>query len=252
MISAGIDVGAKTIKAALVDDGKVLGTALVPAGFDLKEGVEEAYTKALEAAGVTKDQVGAVVSTGAGSKEVTFATKTVTIVGAAARGAHYHNPEVRTIIDVGAEEGRGIKVSPDGKVVDFVVNEKCAAGAGAFTEAMARALEVTVEEIGQLSLKSQKSVPMNAQCAVFAESEVVSLIHSKTPKEDIARAIHEAIASRIVSMVRRVGLEKEVGLTGGLSRNPGYVDAVQKLLGMELKVLPEPDMVGAIGAAMSA
>ena len=161
-------------------------------------------------------------------------------------------PEARTVIDVGAEEGRGIKIEANGKVIDFAVNEKCAAGAGAFAEAMSRALEVSLEEFGQLSLKSDKSIPMNAQCAVFAESEVVSLVHAKTPKQDISRAVHDAIASRIVSMVRRVGINKDVVLIGGLAYNPGFVDALTRGLETEVSVPDNPEYIGAMGAAIVA
>ena len=160
--------------------------------------------------------------------------------------------DVRTVIDVGAEEGRGIKIEADGKVIDFAVNEKCAAGAGAFAEAMSRALEVSLEEFGQISLKSDKTIPMNAQCAVFAESEVVSLVHAKTPKHDIAKAVHDAIASRIVSMVRRVGINKKIALVGGVSHNPGFLDALERALETEVVVPENPDYIGALGAAIVA
>jgi benzoyl-CoA reductase subunit D len=176
----------------------------------------------------------------------------VTEVGADAKGATFLFPTARTVIDVGAEEGRGIRCDENGKVVDFVVNEKCAAGAGAFTEAMARALELKLEEMGALSLQATKAVPMNAQCTVFAESEVVSLVHAKTPKTDIVRAVHDAIASRIISMVRRVGVEKEVVLIGGMARNIGFVDSLKRGLEMDLVVPDEPEFVGALGAALIA
>ncbi|MFQ6113417.1 MAG: acyl-CoA dehydratase activase, partial [bacterium] len=130
------------------------------------------------------------------------------------------------------------------------VNEKCAAGAGAFTEAMARALEMPVEEFGELSLKSSQEIPMNAQCAVFAESEVVSLLHAKTPKEDIARAVNDAIASRISSMVRKVGFEKEIMLIGGVAHNVGFVGALKKDFETDIITPPHPEFVGAYGAAL--
>jgi benzoyl-CoA reductase subunit D len=139
-----------------------------------------------------------------------------------------------------------------GKVVDFAINDKCAAGAGAFVEAMARALEVKLDEIGPLSLQASKAVPMNAQCAVFAESELVSLVHAKTPKPDMARAIHDAIADRIVSMVRRVGMEPEVVLIGGVARNVGFIQSLGRGLDMEVKLPADPEFVGAIGAALVA
>ena len=152
----------------------------------------------------------------------------------------------------GAEEGRTSRITEDGKIIDFAYNEKCAAGAGSFAEAMARALEIPLEEFGPLSLESEEAVQMNAQCAVFAESEVVSLVHSKTSKEDIARAVHDAIASRITSMLRRVGIEKEVVLIGGLALNPGFVDALKRDLEMEIYIPEDPEFAGALGAAIAA
>ena len=140
-------------------------------------------------------------------------------------------PTAQTVVDVGAEEGRGIKANAEGKVVDFAGNEKCAAGAGAFAESMARALQMTLKEFGEASLRSDKTIPMNAQCTVFAESEVVSLIHSATPKEDIAKAVLDAVASRVCAMVRRVGIEGDVVLIGGMVHNPGFVAVPEGVAG---------------------
>ena len=137
-------------------------------------------------------------------------------------------------------------------VMDFALNEKCAAGAGAFTEAMSRALEVSVEELGQMSLRSEKATPMNAQCAVFAESEVVSLLHNKTPKEDISRAVHDAIASRIVSLARKVGFEPDVVFIGGVAHNAGFVDSLERALECKVTIPEHPEYVGAYGAALAA
>lgn len=253
MITAGIDVGAKTIKVVILDGQKILTKTSVLAGFETEESVKEAYEKALGQAGIQGEAVGGVGATGAGRRAVSFANASVTEVSADAQGSVFLYPSTRTVIDVGAEEGRGIKASAEGKVVDFAVNEKCAAGAGAFTESMARALEVSLAEFGQISLKSEKTIPMNAQCTVFAESEVVSLIHSNTSKEDIARAVHDAIASRISAMVRRVGLEQDVILVGGVAYNIGFVESIKRVLGVENIVVPQdPEYVGALGAALVA
>jgi benzoyl-CoA reductase subunit D len=160
--------------------------------------------------------------------------------------------EVRTVIDVGAEEGRAIKVNSAGKVIDFVVNEKCAAGTGAFIEAMARALEVALEELGPLSLQATQDIGINAQCAVFAESELVSLVHAQTPKADMARAIHAAIADRIAALARRVGLENKIMLIGGLAKNVGFISSLQKELATDLTIPDHPEFVSALGAALIA
>lgn len=252
MITAGIDVGAKTIKAVVVKDGEIAGQAIVSAGFDTKEAAGKAYDEALAASGVTREEIAALIATGAGRKEVSYATDTVTEVGADARGVSKLFPSARTVIDVGAEEGRAIRINDAGKVQDFAVNEKCAAGAGAFTEAMARALEVPLDGLGEFSLKSTQAVPMNAQCTVFAESEVVTLVHAKTPKADIARAVHDAIADRITSTVRRVGINKDVALIGGVARNIGFVKSLEEDLEMKLLIPAAPEFVGALGAALIA
>jgi benzoyl-CoA reductase subunit D len=252
MITTGIDVGAKNVKVVIQEDGKILGKGLVLAGLDMEGAIVGALDAALKDAGLGRDKIEKLYATGAGRKEVNDADDSYTEVGADAAGVAQIFPEARTVIDVGAEEGRAIRVDGQGKVVDFAVNERCAAGAGAFTEAMARALEIPLEEIGPLSLTSTKAVPMNAQCAVFAESEVVSLIHQKTQKQDIARAVHDAMASRITSMARRVGVEPEVALIGGVARNPGFVDSLRRDLELELLVPEDPEFVSAFGAALLA
>jgi benzoyl-CoA reductase subunit D len=249
MITAGVDCGAKNVKVVILKDGKVAGKAVVPAGIDAASAAERAYDDALKMAGVARSAVGKVISTGTGKNEPKFKSDIVTEVGADARGIHYLLPNVRTVVDVGAEEGRAIKVDENGKVIDFAINEKCAAGAGAFTEAMARALEMPIEEFGAFSLKSNQEVPMNAQCAVFAESEVVSLVHRKIPKQDIARAIHNAIADRITSMVRMVGITPDLALIGGVSKNVGFVASLKEDLQIEIIIPEDREYVGAIGAA---
>jgi benzoyl-CoA reductase subunit D len=153
---------------------------------------------------------------------------------------------------VGAEEGRSIKISADGKVLDFAINDKCAAGTGAFVEAMSRALEVSMDEMSKITLQSTQTLSINAQCAVFGESEVVSLIHQKTPKPDIARAVMNAIAGRIASVARIVGLEKDVVMVGGMAKNAGFVDSLKKNIEMDVLVPKDPDYMGALGAAEAA
>jgi len=252
MITAGVDIGAKTIKIVIMKDGQVIGQNLVMAGYDFQESLKTAWDEVLTKTGLTLNQIDRIVATGAGKKEAGMAHDQVTEISAAARGAITLDNRVRTVIDVGAEEGRAIKIDANGKVVDFAINEKCAAGAGAFTEAMARALEVKLEELGPLSLTSTQAVAMNAQCAVFAESELVTLVHAKTLKPDMARAVHDAIADRIVSMVRRVGMENEVMLIGGVAKNVGFYESLKRELETEVIVPKDPELVSALGAALLA
>lgn len=263
MITAGIDMGSRSVKVVFLEnlDGAdaplkwgVKGKHIMfPDDLDMDIAAEKAFADGLAAAGIRREDVRNVVSTGAGRKQVKFAAGDVTEVSSGARGAVFLCPTARTVVDVGAEEGRGLKANADGKVVDFAGNEKCAAGAGAFAESMSRALQLTLKEFGEASLRSDKSIPMNAQCTVFAESEVVSLIHSSTPKEDIAKSVLDAVASRVCAMVRRVGIEGDVILIGGMVHNPGFVASLKTALGIDKIHLPEmPEYVSALGAALIA
>jgi benzoyl-CoA reductase subunit D len=252
MITAGIDMGSKTIKVVVLRDAEVVGKAIAVAGFESREVAEKALEQALQDAGVSMEEVDRIVATGAGRNNAPHSERDISEVASDARGVIKMYPSARTVIDVGAEEGRAIRCNDAGKIVDFALNEKCAAGAGAFTEAMSRALEIPIQELGQMSRNSKNPVPMNAQCAVFAESEVVSLLHDKVPKEDIARAVHEAIASRIVSLARKVGFQPDVVLIGGVAHNVGFVDSLTKALQCEVTIPEEPEYIGAYGAALAA
>ncbi len=252
MIVAGIDVGGKNLHIVVKKDGQVLGKAAGPTGIKKAEAVEQLYDEVLKKAGLTRKDVERVVATGSSAKRVAFANSYIPDAAADARGVNKLVPSARTVIDVGAEEGRAIKVNPEGRIVDFAVNNKCAAGTGTFVEAMSRALEVSVDEISKIALQSTQTLSVNAQCAVFGESEVVSLIHQKTPKPDIARAVMNAIAGRVASVARIVGLEKDVVMIGGMARNAGFVDSLKKSIDMNVVVPEDPDYMGALGAAEAA
>jgi benzoyl-CoA reductase subunit D len=224
----------------------------VLAGFEVAKNAQKAIDMALKKAGITKDDLNKVVSTGAGEKLAPFYDETKSMVGCDSLGAVYLHPPTRSVIDVGAEEGRGMRCDETGKVLDFEVNEKCAAGAGAFTEAMSRALEVPLEEFGALSLKATEEIPMNAQCTVFAESEVVTMVHNKVSKANMAKAVHDAMASRISSMIRKIGFNKDVLLAGGVAKNVGFVESLNKDLELKVVVPKDPEYVGALGAALAA
>ena len=253
MISVGIDCGAKNTKTVILKDGELVGKGAALTGFDQEFAVNKSLETALENAGISRDQVEKVGGTGSGKAAIKMADLQVNDIKAMAKGANYFFPKARTVADVGAEEGRAVKINEKGNVVDFAINEKCAAGAGAFIEAMARALETSLEDMGPLALKSDKEIPMNAQCAIFAESEVVGLIHAKTEKQDISKAIHDAMASRIVSMIRRVGVNDDVVIIGGVGRNPGFVQSMKRELKVKDLYIPdEPDFGAATGAAVVA
>jgi benzoyl-CoA reductase subunit D len=253
MITAGIDCGAKNTKTVVLKDGEIIGKGCVLTGFDQEKAVEDSLAQAVDGAGISLEDIEKIGGTGGGSTSIKMADVLINDIKAMGNGAHYFFSNARTVADVGAEEGRTAKLDEKGNPVDFAINEKCAAGAGLFIEGMARALSVTVEEMGSLALKSEKKIPMNAQCVIFAESEVVGLIHAKTNKADISKAVHDAMAGRIVSMIMQVGVHEDVVMIGGVARNPGLLELIKKELHVENLFIPEePEFGAAVGAAVMA
>jgi len=253
MLTAGIDCGAKNTKTVILKDGKIIAKGMNLTGFDQVAAIKASLEAALNVAGIKEDDLDHIGGTGSGAAEIKQADAQVNDIKATAKAANYFFPSSRTVTDVGAEEGRAVKIDDHGTVIDFAINEKCAAGAGAFIEAMSRALEVPLVEMGSLALSSDKTIPMNAQCAIFAESEVVGLIHAKTEKQDISKAIHDAMASRIVSMIRRIGVNPDIAMIGGVGRNPGFVHSLKSELEVDTIYIPEdPEFGAAVGAAIVA
>lgn len=251
MITAGIDIGGRDVKVLLLRDGKVIARTKAAGGFEQGRVASGLLEKAASDASISTEQIERIGATGSGKKYAPPHDVDITEIGAVAKGARFTIPSAKTVIDSGAEDSRGIKVD-NGTAKDFVTNDKCAAGAGAFCESMARALELSLEEFGEISLTSAEAVPINAQCAVFAESEVVSLINSKTPKENIARAVNDALAERVVAMVKRIGVEKDVVVVGGLAKNVGYLAALKRGFKTDVLVPEYPEYIGALGAALAA
>jgi benzoyl-CoA reductase subunit D len=253
MITAGIDCGAKNTQAIILQESQIIGKAMLATGFEQEKAAEESLTQAAQDAGIAKDDVQKIFTTGSGRNAFEAADGEVSDIKAMAKGAHFFFPNARTVIDIGAEEGRAAKIDEQGNVVDFAINEKCAAGAGAFIEGMARALEVSVKEMGSLCLRSDKHIPMNAQCVIFAESDVVNLIHANTEKPEISKAIHDAIASRIASVIRRIGVNEDIVMIGGVGYNPGFISALKRELKVDTIYIPdEPEYGAAVGAAVLA
>jgi len=249
MITAGIDCGAKNTKTVILKDGKIIGKGKALTGFDQDKAVRESLEAAYKSAGVSEKDIEKFGGTGSGKNSIKGAV-IVNEIKAMGKAAHFFFPGARTAADVGAEEARTAKLDEKGSPIDFAVNEKCAAGAGSFIEAMSRALETPLEEMGPLALTSDMEIPMNAQCVIFAESEVVSLIHAKTEKKDISKAIHDAIAGRIVSMIRRIGVNEDVVMLGGLAYNSAFVNAMKTQLNVEKILIPDdPEFGAATGAA---
>jgi benzoyl-CoA reductase subunit D len=252
MITAGIDLGTQSVKAVILKDGEVISCGKAFSGFDPTKAAEQAVGEALKKAKLSLSDVNHITTTGSGMDMAPNANSTISMMGADAKAGVHLFPNARTIIDVGAEEARAVKCDDNGLMVDFIVNERCAAGAGAFIEAMARALEVKLEEMGPLSLKAERASPINATCVIFGESDVVSLIHRQESKPEIARAIFDAMADRVSSMVHRLGVNPDVVLVGGVAKDVGFVASLKRKLGTDVLIPEYPDYSGALGAALVA
>jgi len=252
MITAGIDLGTQSVKAVILKDGEVISRGKSFSGFDPTKAAEQAVDEALKKAKLSLSDVDHVTATGSGMDMAPHSNSTISMMGADAKAGVYLFPKARTIIDVGAEEARAVKCDDKGIMMDFVVNERCAAGAGAFIEAMARALEVTIEEMGPLSLKAERASSINATCVIFGESDVVTLIHRQETKPEIARAIFDAMADRVSSMVYRLGVNPDVVLVGGVAKDVGFVASLKRKLGVDVLIPEYPEYAGALGAALVA
>lgn len=254
MVVCGCDVGSTTGKALIMKNGEVLGYSIIPCAVRPEVTAELALEEALQASGLTKrDDLDYMVGTGYGRVRIPFADENVSEITCHGIGAFHLNPADRTLIDIGGQDCKVIRISPKGKVVDFAMNDKCAAGTGRFFEGMARVLEISLTDISELSLNSIDPAQISSQCTVFAESEVITLLNEGVSIEDIAAGINEAIAARLSSLVRKVGLEEEVSVSGGCAKNEGLMHALEKKLGVEVKPLSmDPQIIGALGAALIA
>lgn len=252
MITAGIDMGIQTVKVVIVKDGEVAAKAKAFSGFEPTKAAEQSFAQALKDAGANQNDVSYVLATGSGMEMAPYSNGTVSMMSADARAGVFLIPTARTIVDVGAEEARAVKCDDRGIMADFVVNERCAAGAGTFIEAMARAIEVKLEEMGPLSLKAERASTINASCVIFGESDVVTLIHRQESKPEIARAVFDAMADRVSSMVHRLGINVDVVLVGGVAKDVGFVESFKRKLGVNILVPESPEFVGALGAGLIA
>jgi predicted CoA-substrate-specific enzyme activase len=250
---AGVDVGSTQTKAVIVDGGRrIVARVLIATGANVTRAGETAFARACEAAALPRAAVGSVVGTGYGRYKVTFGDAQITEITCHARGAHAAFPRTRTVIDMGGQDTKAIKVGPDGAVVDFSMNDKCAAGTGRFLSAAADVTGVSLDEIGPRALDAVAPVRLTSVCTVFVESDILSYLAQKKSVEDILGGVHKAIATRTMALVRRVGVEDEVTFTGGVSRNVGMVRALEAVLGRPLNVSPDGHYMGALGAALFA
>ena len=245
---AGVDIGSTMTKVVLMNRA-ILASVIGPTGPEHRKLANRVMEEALAKASLSFDAITYVVATGYGRINVPFADKQITEISCHARGVSYLLPEVRTVIDIGGQDCKGIKLS-NGRAVDFVMNDKCAAGTGRFLEVTAEELGVKLDDMGRLSLGAKNKVEISSTCTVFAAQEVVSKLSEGMPLPDIIAGLHEAIATRIYGMVRRLKIEREVALTGGGAKNIGLVRALEAKLGYPVLVPPEPLLTGAIGAAL--
>ena len=248
----GIDIGSAFSKAVVCADGVFKGYAVAPSGGNYRETAERIRAEALGKIGLTPGGLSFTVATGYGSAAVEFSNQTVTDISCQAKGIHHLFPNVRTVIDIGGQFSKVIKVDEDGRATNFILNEKCAAGSGKFLQVIARLLHMEISDIGPLSLKSQKPVEFNTGCAVFAESEAVSRIAEGALMEDILAGVHKAMASKIVNLVERTGPVGICVVTGGGAKDIGLVKAIESELGIILLVPEEPQIIAAHGAALLA
>ena len=253
MYVMGIDSGSTSTNAVIMDgERNIVASSVVRTGAKSGESAQRILGEILEKAGLKREDISWIVSTGYGRVSIDFADENVTEISCHGRGAHYFNPSVRTILDIGGQDSKAIHLSEAGEVTDFVMNDKCAAGTGRFLEMIARTLEIDVDELGPVALQSTEDIEITSMCSVFAESEVISLIANNKEKADIAWGVCRAIAGKAYSLMKRVGLEETFMMTGGVAKNPGVVRAVEEKIQSRLYICPEPEIVGAAGAALYA
>lgn len=250
---AGIDSGSTSTDVVILDEDRNMVAGIVlPTGAGASVGAERAIAEALSQAGLRREDVVALVATGYGREAIQAGDKAITEITCHARGAHHMNPAVRTIIDIGGQDSKAIRIDEDGSVVDFAMNDKCAAGTGRFLEMMARTLEMSLDELSTRGLSCREDITISSMCSVFAESEVVSLVAQNKDIDDIVHGLNKAVASKTAALAKRVGGTPAYMMTGGVSRNKGVVKALEERLGAPLEISEHAQLCGALGAALFA
>ena len=250
---AGIDSGSASTDAVVMDrNRRILGRAILPTGAGAASGAEKALEQALREAGIRKEELSAIVTTGYGRETIGVGSASVTEITCHARGAHFLNPDARTVIDIGGQDSKVIRIDENGSVKNFVMNDKCAAGTGRFLEMQARALGLSLAEMSELGLSWKNEVTISSMCTVFAESEVVSLVAQNVPAADIIHGLNRSVASRTALLGGRIGMEPAFIMTGGVAQNAGVVACLEEKLGEKIFVSPDSQLCGSIGAALIA
>jgi predicted CoA-substrate-specific enzyme activase len=249
----GVDLGSTTAKAVIVDqDGRMRASRVVQMGAVSREAVRIAMDAALSDAGLTQEEIGRTISTGYGRRLVPGADKTFTEITCHARGAVALHPGARLVIDIGGQDSKAIALGQDGLVDRFAMNDRCASGTGRFFDVLCRALEVDIAEVDSLALAGDENLEVSSMCATFAETEVISLLAQGSDKGDIAASVHKAVASRTLGLVAQVGKNSPVVMTGGVAKNRALVHFLERALGLEVVLLDDPQIAGALGAALIA
>ncbi len=247
---AGIDIGSLTGKAVILDQNNIVASAIIPVKRNPILTSELVYKEALEQANLNLGDIEYCVGTGYGRERIPFVQKSLSEISCHGKGAYILNSRIRTIIDVGGQDCKVILLDEQGDLLDFLMNEKCAAGTGRYLEIMAEMLDLSLDELGNISLKSKAPVKMTSVCSIYAQSEVLRFISKKARKEDIAAGINRAMADRVVSMTRKLALQPEFTISGGVAKNKGVVSCLEDTLGIQFEPLPvDPQLVGALGAA---
>ena len=251
--AAGVDVGSTQTKAIIIDEQRnVVGRSLGDTGANVVQAAEAAFAEALEGAGLGEREVEYVIGTGYGRYRVTFGNAQVTEISCHARGAVRFFPRTRSVVDMGGQDTKAIRVSDKGEIEDFCMNDKCAAGTGRFLGAASNALEIPLNQLGPTALKGEKPVKISTTCTVFAESEVLSWLGKGKKIEDILLGVHQSIAARAAGLLRRVGVEEQVTFTGGVAKNTAMIHTLNERLGLQMNVSEESHYMGALGAALIA
>lgn len=252
---AGVDIGSTASKVVVIVNEDVKSALIGPSTINPAQTAETLFSRALEASEVCREDVAFVVGTGYGRALVPFADKNISEITCHGRGAHFLLPSVRTVIDIGGQDTKVIRVDDSGNLLEFAMNDKCAAGTGRFLEAMARSMELPIEAMGEVALGEGEPCRISNMCSVFAESEVINLINEGVELPRIVKGLLRSMAVRVSSLVRRLGLEDDVLLTGGVAKNVGVCDALERKLGATLvqpSIEIDPQVVGALGAALIA
>lgn len=251
MITVGIDIGSLSTKSAILEDGKIIiAHDVLLTGSNNRMSAEQTFQNCLTSAGLVKDDVDYVVTTGYGRENVDFSNRYVSEIVCHAKGMHFLDPQNRTILDIGGQDSKAIQIDENGDVINFTMNDKCAAGCGRFIEIIAQKLGLSLEELGNIHQSSTQTAKISSMCTVFAETEVVSLIAVGTPVAEIIRGIHDSITSRAISLMKTVGIVEPIGMTGGVAKNQGVILSLQEQLGKKVEVSQYPQLAGAIGAAL--